>query len=257
MTRFKHRISGPIDPKIKDESITLLLDQELEEDDQTRFLERGKKLILDSRAALWTTIDVLKRFPGGTQTERDAVKDACKQFFVLPTSALDEWGDQQHPKSPRELSLMLQVLAKTLNGLIGSQYMKVGDISATSGRNTIGQVSLRDAATSKKTKPYHNIVKSLPESGTKSGSTEVTHHRIGAITVSSLYFFSDDDLHGGLVTVIHEATHKFAGTLDEFYITESFMKQRNDPTYKGKSLKSAIVNADSYANLAATLHRAA
>lgn len=257
MTRFKHPISGPIDPKIQSESITLLLDEELKEDEQTRFLERGKKLILDSRAALWTSIDVLKRFPGVTQNEREAVKDACKQFFVLPATALDEWSDQQHPKSPRELNLMLQVLAKTLNGLIGSQYMKVGDISATSGRSTIGQVTLRDAAKSDKTKPYHTIVKGMSASDKKPSPSDVTRYRIGAITVSSSYFFSDDDLHGGLVTVIHEATHKFAGTVDEFYITEDFMKQRNDPTYKGKSLRSAIINADSYANLAATLHRAA
>jgi hypothetical protein len=42
--------------------------------------------------------------------------------------------------------------------------------------------------------------------------------------------------------------------MDEFYIDDDFIRYQHDSVYKGKSYRSAIVNADSYAKLVLAIY---
>jgi hypothetical protein len=238
------------------ETLTLYYDSGFSGTKLDELRQRGKALVLDGRTALWATFDALKRFPEIDEKHKNALKDAFRAFFALSQKELDEWDKVKGSKKPSHFNLITQVVTKTLNGLLGDQYLKVGKINALEGRITIGQITSKDAEQFETTKPYHNVVRELSSGKGGPAPKDAEHRRMGAIIISNRHFFSDDELEGGLIALIHEATHKYAGTQDEFYVTEEFMSHKNDPMFRGKSYAKAIVNADSYANLAAYVHRA-
>jgi hypothetical protein len=253
MTRFANQTE--VELSDRREELTLYYDSALGESELKKLKVRGKALVLDGRKALWTTFDALKRFPKIDEKHANALSDAFRAFFALSQEELMKWKEVKEHKPPH-FNFITQVVTKTLNGLMGPQYLKVGDIASTAGRNTIGVISSKDVNEFQKTKPYHNVVRELSSGKDGPAPKDAEHRRMGAIQIDSRYFFSDDELTGGLIALIHEATHKYAGTQDEFYVTEEFVKRKNDNTFQGKSYAKAIVNADSYANLAGYLHRA-
>jgi hypothetical protein len=254
MTQFKYDTSIPL-TNDRSEILTLYYDRELDGGAKGKLEKRGKQLMLDARAALIKTYRTLKQYPDLIdKVDANVVPDSFLAYFAMPKPEIDNWKNRT--AKPREFQLLLHVVTKTLTGLVGSQYLKVGNIAATRGRNTLGRVMASDPEETPKSKPYHNVVKQLGGKGKPPMAKDAPHQLIGAITIGSKYFFSDDDRNGGLLTLIHEATHKYAGTLDEFYIGKDFLDHKSDLTYKGKSFRKAIVNADSYANLAARIFRA-
>jgi hypothetical protein len=192
MTQFAHSTTVALESSSS--LLTMYVDWSLDnEKEKTRLQERGKELVLASRAALWKAYDFLKRFPKlATDEERNLVTEASSVFFVMPDDVLEKWSkDEDSP--PKDLKLMLQVLTKSLTGLMGSQYLKIGNLAP----NELGRVRFKDAAEFDKTKPYHNNVKDL--SADKAGparASQARHLRLGAISISKSQFFLADDFKG-------------------------------------------------------------
>ncbi len=127
--------------------------------------------------------------------------------------------------STDDLTQIRKVLGMILTGLKADVTIKVGDI----GKGTLGSVA--GVAGKTPTKPYHNTVLAA-----RSGKIETK----GAIHMSDKHM-SDGRL--AVVTLIHEAGHKFAGLRDYSYFDDNSVDPLSDFTDKSSAMK----NADSYA----------
>jgi len=142
---------------------------------------------------------------------------AARTYFLLPGQP-----------TITERVQMRKVLTSTLTGLSGDMTLKVGDL----GGNTMGSVTSR--MTSVQSKPYHNFRPRM-ELGSQ-------HWRAGAVHLDSASLAGDGEL--ALCLVIHEATHKYAGTRDYCYF-EGPQHERQD-NLGGFSRATALSNADSH-----------
>ena len=135
----------------------------------------------------------------------------ANRYFLTPTGTI-EAGD---------LKTIKNVLGMTLTGLQADTTMKVGNLPGLNG-----SVSIKSGAS----KSYHNNVSEM-------GSNDDLV--MGAIKVSTSRI-SEGRL--GVKTLIHEASHKFAGTNDYCYFQDDGITPRG--TFNNKTL--ALENADSY-----------
>ena len=148
-----------------------------------------------------------------------ACKRFCARYFLTPATG----------PSPADLDKIKNVLLLTANGLNADTTVKVGSNAGRGDENVHGQVEQTMKPASK---PYHNQVLDLDDGLT---------WRAGAIKMRQ-----NTLLHGGrlaVVTLIHEGTHKFAGTNDYCYFEDDALTPDGVFTDKNEALK----NADSYA----------
>ncbi|MET0383301.1 MAG: hypothetical protein ABW032_07760 [Burkholderiaceae bacterium] len=199
--------------------------------------ERAKRVLVLARKSLWEAYDFIKQ---GAQSQAEQLKldDGLRYYFAItdgPTRAQDETTIQM-------------TLVKTLTGLCGNQYYKVGALPSSQGLKVLGSVSYKVPDVKKPSKPYSNVIKLKPDDADDVALKDSPHRRMGAIHLLKKTLMEDDESEAA-TTLIHEATHKYTGTADKFYVTPRFMRQKADLTFEGKSREKALSNADSYAHL--------
>lgn len=128
------------------------------------------------------------------------------------------------------------VLEATMIGLKGNLTLKIGHHVSKDGDDDHGEIvrhSVRGGA--KVTKPYHNKISRLDPSDKDQWVYGSMKLRAKTLVKKEL----------GLCTLIHEATHKFAGTMDACYFANDGKSQA---FFGGKMNKAtALMNADSHA----------
>jgi hypothetical protein len=137
--------------------------------------------------------------------------------------------------SKSELAQMHFVVTATRTGLSNDMTLKIGSVVARDESNAHGSVA--SFVGNQGTKPYHTV---LPELGPTKHFWQKQPN-----TVNGAMKLRDSSLLGplGLITMIHEATHKFAGTIDYSYFSEDGLT----PESKFTNREKALANADSYA----------
>ncbi len=137
--------------------------------------------------------------------------------------------------SKSELAQMRFVVTATRTGLSSDMTLKIGSSVGRNGSDPHGAVANRVG--NQGSKPHHTVV---PDLGPTKHFWQNQPNRVqGAMRLN------DKTLLGplGIVTLIHEATHKFAGTIDYSY----FLADGVTPESKFTSREKALANADSYA----------
>jgi hypothetical protein len=143
------------------------------------------------------------------------------------------------------------VITKTRTGLEGDVVIKTGTVLSGAQPQHQGAVHNRVVSQS----DFDGQVPSRPGKSYQTfvGSMKPEHAGIpirrGAIHLRSDLLSSDPEL--GIVALIHEATHKYAGTWDYAYFDEE-TGSRSSPPITDKA--SALGNADSYAWFVMFLH---
>lgn len=181
---------------------------------RTQISNRLGKELGKARELLQVTMAQLNGPALGTAYKRFATR-----YFLAPDTG----------PSTSDLETIKNIILLTANGLASDVTIKVGDHAGKGDEDVHGQVNYKVKATAK---PYHNQVLDLDDGIT---------YRAGAVMM-------DDDtlLNGGrlaVVTLIHEATHKYAGTNDYCYFEDDSYNPDGVFTDKIEALK----NADSYA----------
>jgi hypothetical protein len=128
--------------------------------------------------------------------------------------------------APEDLATIQTVVAKTRTGLSGDVTIKTGALVGKDNGDVGGAVSRKTAVS---TKPYHTQVARMDDG-------EV--FRRGAIRIDEGKLLDWQ----GAVTLLHEATHKYAGTIDYCY----FKPDGSDPDGPFNDKAKALMNADSY-----------
>ncbi|WP_237214517.1 hypothetical protein [Falsiroseomonas oryziterrae] len=173
--------------------------------------------------AVADSLKLLKRVDGQLRQKSlsDKVMKYAQRYFLVGKTI-----------SPADLAIMQEVIVKTRNGLGGNLVMKVGVEDA----GTMGFVNGKRSGGAAKanTKSYHNAVSSMDDG---------VAWRQGAIHVAGKYL----DDREGVITVIHEATHKYAGTIDYQYFLSDGETPSGDPSATFDDKAKALMNADSYA----------
>jgi hypothetical protein len=167
-----------------------------------------------ARELLQATLAQLNNAPSGS-----AYKRFANRYFLTPTSG----------PSPTDLATIKSIIILTSNGLGADNTIKVGNNVGRNDKDVHGSVSNARTADSKS---YHNQVRDLDDG---------KMYRTGAIRMDE-----DTLLNGGrlaVVTLLHEATHKFAGTNDYCYFKDDSYSADGDFNDKTEALK----NADGYA----------
>jgi hypothetical protein len=138
--------------------------------------------------------------------------------------------------APQDLATILTVIAKTRTGLSGDVTIKTGPLVGKGNKDVGGAVTRKIAAS---TKPYHTQVARMDDG-------EV--FRRGAIRID------EEKLTDwrGVVTLVHEATHKYAGTIDYCY----FKADGSEPDGVFNDKAKALMNADRYGYFIAKLGKA-
>jgi len=144
----------------------------------------------------------------------DVIRYAHRYFLTDPKGPSDDEKQQ-----------IRRIITQTRNGLNGDVTVKVGPDAKAYGyvvnKSGVGA-----------TKGYHNMI---------TRSADGNQWRVGAIHIDSDTLEDKDRL--SALTLIHEATHKYAGTMDYCY----FDNNSRDPDGVFTDKKFALVNADSYA----------
>ncbi len=148
-----------------------------------------------------------------------ACKRFCARYFLTPATG----------PSPADLDKIKNVLLLTANGLNADMTVKVGLNVGRNDKDVHGSVRQRGGAP---TKPYHTEIIDLDDGET---------WRTGAIRMDQTTLLTGGRL--AVVTLIHEGTHKFAGTNDYCYFKDDALTPNGVFTDKNEALK----NADSYA----------
>jgi hypothetical protein len=180
-------------------------------------------LIEKAKESLQKTIQVLD----GKTLSTD-VKTLATRYFLTSKSG----------PSSGEITQIRLVLSRTLTGLSGDLTIKIGKLVGSNDKDVHG--SVRQIAGSTAVKSYHNVVGEM-------GSNRFFWQKPKNYVMHAMRI-EDETLLGpvGLVTIIHEATHKFAGTNDYSY----FRRDGITPADKFTSKTKALENADSYAYFA-------
>lgn len=178
--------------------------------------------LANAQQLLQTTMAQLNRHELGASGKRFAAR-----YFLVPDTG----------PSKEDLEKIKKIIEMTMNGL-GSSKMTI-KIGLMAGKNddgsdddVHGEVTQRPRSAPRTKHSYHNTVRDLDD-----GKKYVT----GAIRMDQ-----DTLLKGGrlaVVTLIHEATHKYAGTNDYCYFDDD--SYTPDGTFDDKN--EALKNADSYA----------
>lgn len=178
-------------------------------DDITALAARAPKVVYEARTLLRRTEALLKLAP----PER-VVKLAHRYFLT---------GKLSLPKA--DLSTIRSVVVLISNGLSSDVTIKVG-----SSLSFNGEVSSVPSTSSRPVKAYHTTATRLSTAESR---------RYGAIKVLDTRFESDL----GVKTFLHEASHKFAGTIDYCYFEDDGVTPGS--TFDDKA--RALMNADSFA----------
>ena len=135
-----------------------------------------------------------------------------------------------------DFSTVNSVLVCTLNGMNTSSFA----LKIRPHKNSYGYVVKPVARKSPVPKDWHNSVTNM-----RDGSTRIA----GAIHLSAKLLNDADDRGRAAHTVIHEATHKYAGTEDYCYFSQ---QENGDPKPKTDFTlrERALRNADSFAWIA-------
>jgi hypothetical protein len=128
------------------------------------------------------------------------------------------------------LARVKQVLLLTRNGLASDVTIKAGSNVGKGDGSPLGVVSRNE--TKVVSQPYHNRF-----TKTQDGKT----YTYGAIRLDEVRLRTEL----GAQTLIHEATHKYAGTADYYYFGSA--SGATDKSYSQLSKEKALDNADSYA----------
>jgi hypothetical protein len=153
----------------------------------------------------------------------DKVVKYASRYFLTDAKSISE----------ADLDIIKTVITKTRNGLSGNVTLKVGvEKGGTRGYVTGKR---QNGAARPATQGFHNVAASMDDG---------REWRQGAIHVSGARF---EDERLGVKTLIHEATHKYAGTIDYVYMHDDGTGSRGDPSATFDNKTKALMNADSYA----------
>jgi hypothetical protein len=145
---------------------------------------------------------------------------------------------------------VIGVLDITYHGLCHTSLLKVGNQPDKTRTDVAGSVSIYAPENAMLTPGQVDRTKETTEAkrlsirnyfervGMQSGQLEGT----GIIKLNELHFSNEGKSISGIVTLIHEATHKFAGTLDYRVFDAG-----NPPAQGFDNRHLALMNADSYA----------
>lgn len=188
-------------------------------DTAAQVLETARKLLEKADAAVYSPM-----------LSQNVLAHAA-HYFLTPINGIPDGS----------LNTIKTVITKTRTGLAGDVVLKTGKVlsgekdDSTRGQVLRASVSQADFDAHTLTHPdrgYQTFVQSLDPSDTK-------HYRRGAMHVTSGRLA---DM-WGVKTFIHEATHKYAGTIDYRYIKDDGSTPRGEFSDASK----AQINADSYA----------
>lgn len=174
-----------------------------------------------AKAALSLARTFLRRTTAALQTTngpRDHAALAAR-YFLTPPTRIDA----------ASLGTILQILTQTKTGLAADVTIKTGDLVGSGDDDVNGEVNALTGGIA--TKPYHNTVTDL-----STGTSDL----MGAIKIEDARLMSGKL---GVKTLIHEATHKYAGTDDYCYFKDDGVT----PDGPFNSQAQALINADSYA----------
>jgi hypothetical protein len=148
---------------------------------------------------------------------KDVLKYAHR-YFLTPADKIDT-GDLQKMQS---------VITLVVNGMGSDMTIKVGKNVGGNDKDVHGSVRQTKKDSSKS---YHTSVVDLDDGET---------WRMGAMRIDESTL---ETKRLGVVTLVHEATHKYAGTNDYCYFKDNSREPNGAFTDKNEALK----NADSYA----------
>lgn len=145
----------------------------------------------------------------------------------------------QQDDIPDELAGYIQiVITKVLNGLTGDVSIKIGDNVGKAGNGPVHGIITA--------KPLENVQGApKPHQNDVENFITLNGKRYGAIRLERKSF---ERRNMGIVVLIHEATHKYAGTIDYGYFDEN--GQPRLPDLQGGQFDEELAiyqNADSYA----------
>lgn len=189
-----------------------------------------KAMLQDSRKAVWSVIDALKRFPSIGHAERDKIINLGKVCFTLHLHR-----DLDRQKG--DIEAIRGVYVRTLNGITNTKVVRIGTLS---GATVVGSTAYQDLSTSDRFIPRG-------EDMTVHKDLETGHFLLSKpVEIDSSQISQPN---ARLNTFIHEMTHKSAGTADKFYIhyfKKVDVKKQKYFQDKRVTLKNAKINADSY-----------
>lgn len=173
----------------------------------------AKEALEDARTYLQKTIRILN-----SSATHPLVLKLAKRYFLT--------GDG--PIGADDLDFIKSNLELTLTGLMSDVTIKTGTKVGRGDREVEGQVNKTEGANP--IKSYHTVTEKL---------IDLKEYTYGAIKIDA------GRLQSALAakTLVHEATHKYAGTDDYCYFGEDSITPRS--TFDRKS--RALCNADSYA----------
>lgn len=207
MTRFTHLRTAQVGGTALDVKIR-------DSGHRTQITQKLVGHIETARRLLQVTMAQLNAAKLGTGTKRFA-----HRYFLTPADAI----------SQEDLTTIKNILELTWNGLNSDLTIKVGHNVGRNDKDVHGVVGQSQRAP---TQPYHTQVVDLDD-----GLTYTTR----AMRIDQSTLLSGGRL--GVVTLIHEATHKYAGTNDYCYFKDDSVTP--DGTFDDKT--EALKNADSYA----------
>lgn len=195
----------------------------------------------------------LSAAPSGQEMNRvGKIVQESRMWITLAAMNLDDWSQAARNAaglaflngnlSPGERARIKGALISTAVGIIGSHDVKMTE--ADSGSSNYVNIY-------KTKKPTSSIVTNM-----QTGATE----NIGAIHISREKVQNSPAY--AMVTYIHEATHRYAGTVDYgdtgyFFLTQYLSGGGLEWREPGLTATQALTNADSYALFVAEVCRAA
>lgn len=180
------------------------------------YMGLAKHAIGDSRKLLVNTLSALDSKPSRT------VVRYAHRYFLTGADRLDA----------KDLATIKSVILLTKNGMLGSNMaMKIAAEDPDYNGKVMYRLNADQSGPKESTKAYHNDVLDRGDGRTwRIGAVHVTGERLEMGRL-------------GVKTLVHEATHKYAGTEDYCYFKDDGETPRSEFTSK----KRALQNADSYA----------
>jgi hypothetical protein len=213
MTRFKGTILG----RVGNTTLTVKVDHRAY--GLFDLSDRAAEIVYESRVVLQETIAQLHTYPISRKLNKLA-----SQYFLTDPGRISE----------EDLHIVRGILLLTSNGLAADVTLKIADRVAkapTPDDDAVGEVTAKSGTgiKPKPSKPYHTFVHDLGDQ---------RDQRYGAIKIEASRLMHKHRILA-ITTLIHEATHKYAGTIDYNYtlLDEGVIADKN----------MALKNADSYA----------
>jgi hypothetical protein len=191
-------------------TLTLMTRSELGHD----LLKKVVRKDLEAALKLLESADALLR---AKKHSKDLLRYAHK-FFLTDEKTI----------AAADLTTIQTIVTKIWNGLAGDVTIKAGTNVGRNDKDVSGAVRGRETVGTARS--YHNVEVDLDDNKPKT---------MGAIRMDQETLL---DGRLGVVTLIHEASHKYAGTIDYCYLKNADQTPRG--TFDDKS--KALINADSY-----------